>query len=250
MQDAESRNPVCNDRYARLFMDDAGLEIFRPFRSEKKANAGNVARARIIDDYLHEQLKANPGLLVVTVGAGFDSRPYRQKGGSWVEVDEPQLIAYKNEKLPIADCPNQLQRIPNDFATESIVDKLRPFAGQQPVVCVVEGVLLYLDPAARQQLFQTLRELFPHHTLICDVMQPKFLNSYARPVQSRISGLGASLSAIDKPQAVFEESGYRLLRVTSIFRRAVELGLVDIPRLVLKFMQTLCDGYSIYLLEA
>jgi O-methyltransferase involved in polyketide biosynthesis len=152
--------------------------------------------------------------------------------------------------LPIADCANPLQRIPIDFAKESLATKLAPFSGRQPVICVVEGVLLYLDPSARRQLFRILHEVFPRHTLICDVMTPEFLNSYGRRVQSRIADLGASMNAIDGPESLFRENGYRRLQVVSIFRKAVELGLINIPRLVLNFMRTLGDGYSIYLLEA
>jgi len=30
-------------------------------------------------------------------------RPYRLEGGRWTEVDSPELIAYKNERLPEPD---------------------------------------------------------------------------------------------------------------------------------------------------
>lgn len=231
-------------------MDKAGLQIFQNFKAEKKANAGNVARARIIDDHLRKEVAANPGLLVVTVGAGFDSRPYRLKGGNWLELDEPQVIAYKNEKLPIAGCPNSLIRIAVDFSLDSLHEKLAPFSKYESVIFVVEGVLLYLDPPARQYLAEALRGAFPKHTLICDLMTRKFLNSYARSVQERISDIGASLTADDEPELLFKNKGYRVLQVTSIFRRAIELGLIKMPKQLLSIMRTLADGYSIYLFAA
>jgi methyltransferase (TIGR00027 family) len=250
MQDAESPNPVCGDQFARLFMDEAGLQLFQSFKAEKKANASNVARARIIDDYLRGELAANPGVLVVTIGAGFDSRPYRVKGGVWVELDEPQLIAYKDERLPVTNCPNSLKRIPIDFTVDSLDEKLAPFAGHDSVIFVVEGVLIYLDPPACEHLAQVLRALFPKHTLVCDLMTRKFLNSYARSLRNRIAGFGASLTAPDQPELLFSEYGYRVIQVTSIYRRTIELGLTKVPLWMLNFLRTLANGYSIYLFAA
>ena len=72
MVDAESTNPVCGDTYARLFMEGRGLEVFQRFRDFKHPNASNVARARLIDDLVRDDLAQDPGRLVITLGAGFD----------------------------------------------------------------------------------------------------------------------------------------------------------------------------------
>jgi O-methyltransferase involved in polyketide biosynthesis len=89
MRDAERIDPVCGDGYAKAFMNSEGLQILEAFREETKPNASNVARHRIIDDLLREELLADRQLCVVIIGAGFDSRAYRLKGGTWVELDEP-----------------------------------------------------------------------------------------------------------------------------------------------------------------
>ncbi|MGZ5012031.1 MAG: hypothetical protein ACXV74_13830 [Methylobacter sp.] len=52
MQDAENEKSVCQDIYAEKFMDERGMEILSAFKTEKNPNAGNVARHRIIDDYI------------------------------------------------------------------------------------------------------------------------------------------------------------------------------------------------------
>ena len=61
------------------------------------------------------------------IGAGFDSRAYRLKGGTWIELDEPQVIAYKNDRLSASNCENELNRIPIDFSSESLEEKLSSF---------------------------------------------------------------------------------------------------------------------------
>ena len=50
MRDAETPHPICGDRFAKLFMNDHGMEIFGRFTGERGPNVSNVARARYIDD--------------------------------------------------------------------------------------------------------------------------------------------------------------------------------------------------------
>ena len=124
MEDSDRNHSVCNDNYAERFLDDRGRQIFEPFKSEKMPNLPNITRCRLIDDYLSAELSRNNQLNIFTIGAGFDTRPYRLAGGNWIEIDEPQIISYKNERLPVEECPNPLRRISIDFGNESLADKL------------------------------------------------------------------------------------------------------------------------------
>jgi methyltransferase (TIGR00027 family) len=142
MQDAQSGHPICDDRYAARFMDGRGLEIFRRFGAETRPNASNVARARYIDDLLRAYLAQDPHLQIVLIGCGFDSRAFRLTGGSWYEFDEPQLIAYKNERLPESQAPNPLRRVGIDFAAEPLATKLGAVPRGANPVFVIEGVTM------------------------------------------------------------------------------------------------------------
>jgi len=73
---------------------------------------------------LPAELANNDKLNVITIGAGCDTRPYRLAEGNWLEVDQPRIMSYKNEKLPVAECTSPLRRIAIDFAHESLADKL------------------------------------------------------------------------------------------------------------------------------
>src|SRR5690349_16352972 len=118
MLDAESLSPLCGDNLARLFMNEEALNFLEEFKDETGPNLGNVTRHRLIDDHLRQELLDNQALRIIIIGAGFDTRAYRLKGGSWVELDEPQVITYKDERLPVSESRNPLQRIPIDFATD------------------------------------------------------------------------------------------------------------------------------------
>jgi O-methyltransferase involved in polyketide biosynthesis len=90
MLDAAQDKPICGDDYAKLFMCEYGMAIFDRFKALELSNSSVIVRHRIMDDMLRQLLYANHELNIVTLGAGFDSRPYRLNGGHWFELDEPE----------------------------------------------------------------------------------------------------------------------------------------------------------------
>jgi len=251
MQDAERDQPVCGDTYAKAFMNEQGLQILEAFKDETRPNTSNVGRHRIIDDLLRHELEADPNLTVVIIGAGFDTRAFRLKGGTWIELDEPQVITYKDERLPAANSENELQRISIDFATESLEQKLASFSGRNPVAVVIEGVFMYLEETAIEQVLQTLHRLFPDHKLICDLMTRDFFEKNASTIHEKLTGMGAAFKfTVDNPADVFLKSGYRQVEKIPIVESAVRLGAPDIPPSVWETLQpTLPQGYDIYVFE-
>ena len=251
MQDAERDKPVCGDTYAKVFMNEQGLQILETFKDETRPNMSNVGRHRIIDDLLRQELTANPNLTVVIIGAGFDSRAFRLKGGTWIELDEPQVISYKDERLPAANSDNELHRIGIDFATDSLEQKLAPFSGQSPVTIVIEGVFMYLDEETIETLLQTVHRLFPRHKLICDLMTRDFFEKNATTIHEKLTGMGATFKfTIDNPEQLFLKHGYRQLEKIEIVEKAVLLDAGEIPPDVWQTIQpTLPHGYSVHVFE-
>ncbi|MGQ0657107.1 MAG: class I SAM-dependent methyltransferase [Chromatiales bacterium] len=251
MQDAEGPAPVCGDTYARLFMDEQALDLFEDFKNEVRPNASNVARHRIIDDILRDELAADPGLLIVIIGAGFDTRAYRLGGGNWVELDEPQLIEYKDERLPVADCANPLRRIAIDFAGEALENKLAAFASGEPVVIVIEGVFMYLEREAIRTLLSVLQGLFPRHRLVCDLMTRTFFERYAASIHKKLAALGTSFRYTpDRPEEVFLDTGYQLVSTASVVETLVRLRGPRIWMFLLKtLLRALAHGYRIHVFE-
>jgi methyltransferase (TIGR00027 family) len=251
MQDAEGENPVCGDTYAKVFMNEQGLQILETFKDETRPNASNVGRHRIIDDLLRQELITHPSLTVVIIGAGFDTRAFRLKGGTWIELDEPQVITYKEERLPESTSENELHRISIDFASDSLEQKLAPFAGRSPVVVVIEGVLMYLEEADISQSLQILRRLFPQHKVICDLMTRDFFEKNASTIHEKLTGMGATFKfAVDNPADVFLKNGYEQVEKIPIIEKSVHLQAPDIPPDGWATVQpTLPQGYDLYVFE-
>lgn len=255
MEDAERPFSVCHDTYAGRFMDEEALQIFEPFRSEKMPNISNIVRCRIIDDFISEELHKDPDTCVITIGAGFDTRPYRLEGGRWTEIDERQIIEYKNNRLPVSECKNPLQRLPIDFASDSLSAKLQDIRDSQTLVIVIEGVFMYLEPGAIRHTLEAIQQRFSSHILLCDLMKKRFFDKYAQSVHSRLNAIGGRFTSLsDDPERLFIDSHYKLTDHVPMFRRAAELGLLwkimKMPALVSVlllhvFMRDL-NGYAVY----
>jgi len=246
MQDAESAHPVVNDTYARRLMGEEGLKYWEEFKNFKMPNAGNTARAYIIDNFLKEELLINPNSTVIIIGAGLDSRAYRLNGGIWIEIDEQAVIDYKNEILTESECKNKLVRIPINFETEKLSDKLYAYSGNKHILIVVEGVLMYLTNDQRNVLLQTVSNLFPKHTLYCDLMSKKFFEKLGTPIHKKFSEYGATFKDLNtNPADLFLQYGYKQTDQVSMIQKAQELGLAKTPKFLMKLLLgKLIMGYS------
>jgi O-methyltransferase involved in polyketide biosynthesis len=164
---------------------------------------------------------------VVTIGAGFDTRPYRLTGGRWIEIDEPAIIEYKNERLPLAECPKPVSRIPIVFSTESLASRLDTIANHGPVVVVVEGVFMYLEPVAIEATLAAICGRFRRHTLLCDLMNRRFFERFAQSVHAKLMAAGGTFTARpDDPVALLRKHDYVETERIPIFGRAAELGVL------------------------
>jgi methyltransferase (TIGR00027 family) len=258
MLDAEHPRSLCNDIFAKRFMDERGMQIFEPFKSETIPNISNTVRCHIIDESIRNQLIAYPDSLIVTVGTGFDSRPYRLKGGEWVDIDEPQIILYKNEKLPIGECTNKLTRISIDFANETLTEKLKAYRKYQHVFIVIEGVFLYLENEAIETTIKQLQTLFPKHILLCDLMTKKMFEKFVQSVHDKLVAAGASFTKRpDDPSAIFKLLGYVESSCMPMQKKAAELGILwdrakipaPVAKLLYKTIMKDISGYAIHRFE-
>lgn len=248
MEDARRDRPLCGDEYAEVFMSEEGLEYFHRFDGEDAPNSSNLVRHRLIDDVVRETIAADPRRRIFTLGAGFDTRPYRLDGGRWTELDAPELIAYKNERLPASDAKNELTRIAIDLEAQSTGDALVGFATNDPVAFVVEGVLMYLTTAQILDLLDTVTGLFPNHRIVCDLMTKSMFDKYAVSMHEKLVEAHTTMTVTEHdPADLFLRSGYRLVRRMSIPEAMCHHRMPgSMPVLVLKTMfRALYKGYTI-----
>ena len=250
--DAGVSPSICSDQYAERFMTPEAWALFEPFRSLHAPNASNVTRHRMIDDLLRARLARRPDTGVVVIGAGFDTRAFRLRGGRWVELDEPGVIDLKEATLPAREAPNPLARVAITFDRDSLEEALRPFRHLAEPVVVLEGVLPYLAAAEVESLLRAIRNTLPHPTLLCDLTTRGFARSYAGKIGKRLRALGAPYGRLERePLELIEAAGFRLTSRESIAARAVAFGTLRFPRwLLATVLRSLRDGYTVASFES
>jgi len=249
--DAAKPKPLCGDTLAGRFMNDDAQRVWEEFKGFTAPNASNAARHAMIDAHLRAVLAADPGATIVIIGAGFDTRPFRLAGGRWFEFDEPEILTYKETRLPAASAPNPLVRTPVDFSRDELAKKLEIAGSPAHAHVVVEGVLMYLTRDQRAALLRTLASRFPRHTLYCDLMRKGFFERYSRPIHEKIVGMGATFTELDEqPERLFIEAGYTMTALDSATLHAVNHGSIGIPAFVVRWLlKSLRDGYLVGVFE-
>jgi methyltransferase (TIGR00027 family) len=113
---------------------------------------------------------------VVNLGAGLDTRPYRMALPStlrWIEVDFPNIITYKNEKLAGEKPVCRLERIAADLSDIPLRRSLFQRIGSesQSTLIITEGVIMYLTSADAADLSMDLFAVPSFHLWIQDYRQ-------------------------------------------------------------------------------
>jgi methyltransferase (TIGR00027 family) len=116
------------------------------------------ARTRYFDEYFRQAAEAGVRQVVI-LAAGLDSRAYRlawPDGTTIFELDQPRVLEFKREVLAEQGATPHAER--REIAVDLREDwpqALRDsgFDPSQPSAWIVEGLLIYLPAAAREQLF-------------------------------------------------------------------------------------------------
>jgi methyltransferase (TIGR00027 family) len=145
----ESDRPdsIFRDPYARRLAGERGARIGR----ELHENAWAVAiRTYLFDLAIQELLSRKLIDMVVNLGAGLDSRPYRLELSHllrWIEIDVPEIVDVKRRILSNEKPHCQLEVIAENLGDERRRRTLFSQLDQrsQQILVISEGLLIYLD---------------------------------------------------------------------------------------------------------
>lgn len=148
-----------------------------------------AVRTVIIDDFIHAAVASGTDV-ILNLGAGLDTRPYRLElpgSARFVEVDRPQLIALKEERLAGEAPRTPLERVPLDLTDVSARRALLDRVGDQAerVLVVTEGVVPYLGEADVGSLADDLAARPSFATWVVDYMSPQAMQLRSRSAHAR-----------------------------------------------------------------
>jgi methyltransferase (TIGR00027 family) len=170
------KDALFSDPLAARLAGERGRAMAGSLSTSRMTGWTVAIRTRIIDDFVAEAI-ARGADTVVNLGAGLDTRPYRlplPSALTWIEVDYPDVIAYKQDKLAGETPRCRLERIGLDLAQR---DPRRQFLGRLTgrTLVMTEGVVPYLDLDQAGALADDLRALPDLDGWIVDYVSPEAL---------------------------------------------------------------------------
>lgn len=226
----ESQRPdrLFHDPLATALAGPEGAEMLRLSEvtnpRAKQTAEYMVVRTRFVDDFLLRSMN-EPGLprtQVVMLAAGMDSRAYRLSsppGTVFYELDQPAVLALKQELLQRTEVPVPVRRIP--VAVNLLSDWIQPletagFQRAQPSIWILEGLLFYLkEPEVRRLLEGVSRCAAPSSALAADLISASFLTSpWTQPALQTMKERGMGWYwGTDDPEQFFGELGWEATAV-------------------------------------
>ena len=173
--ETQRADALFRDTHAERLAGVRGFQIAKMLaqESEQGSNPGWawVARTCLFDKFISGLLAGGTDL-VLNLGAGLDARPFRMELPStlqWIEVDLPEIVAYKAEILTNEKPRCELERIALDLSDvegrRAILRKVNACANR--IAVISEGTLVYFSPDEVATLARDLRcEPHFHHWII------------------------------------------------------------------------------------
>jgi len=240
-RETERPDALFRDPLARRLAGERGEQIAAAMTMHTKNAWSWVMRTYVFDQYIARQLAAGIDT-VLNLAAGLDTRPYRMELSPtvrWIEVDLPELLAYKEEVLAGERPRCVLERIPMDLAD---VARRRALFSQiggagKRVLVISEGLLIYLSGDDVGVLATDLARQPSFRYWICDIVSPGLLEMLRR------EGGGDELARAGAPfkfappegPEIFRRYGWQPLEVRSTFKAAGRAGRLPWPLKLFKY---------------
>jgi methyltransferase (TIGR00027 family) len=228
-------NPLYRDPLALKLAGDRGREIIKGLPKGRTSISRwmMAIRTRVIDDLIREAV-ADGVDLVLNLGAGLDTRPYRMELPSslcWVEVDRPKIIELKEARLLGEKPACKLERVSCDLADVSSRRALLASANEKGknALVLTEGVIPYLSEEEVGALASDLHKYPCFRLWIADYFSP-FVTKY-RQAQSKKMRIENAPFKFDPKDyfGFFLDHGWQAKDVRYIVDAAQKLGRLPPP---------------------
>jgi len=209
----ESRkaNPLLHDpvgeelfiKVTKSLPDDARKRIME--RKISPLLTSHIAlRARKYDDFCREFLQEYPDGLIISLGAGFDTRFWRLGGEKlkYLELDLPAVMQSKKQLLG--------KRITFSLMEESVLDEkwIQEVMKIQSehILFVAEGLFMYLPKERVVQTLARMADSFTCSRIVMEVIAEKYTRGFRKKMVERKIRKGAGSTAGDYYQFGIKEA--------------------------------------------
>lgn len=211
---SDSEGRLFSDPFAEILAGPEGLNILESAIKEVGPQPAIAIRTAFIDEKIMNAL--NSGIRqIVILAAGMDSRPFRlnfPNATKVFELDQPEVLKYKHEKLLQEKPKCDRKTIALDLRDEWQKKLIEVgFNKAEKTLWLVEGLIMYLDENQVTTLFTRINTLAaPDDILLCDIFNRYLLES---PFMEKQLNFLASLGApwkfgTNTPEQFFSDLGW------------------------------------------
>lgn len=176
-EESRRKDALFRDPYAERLAGERGRQIVRQLDAAKGSAWSIITRTAVLDELIMQAIRYGADT-VLNLAAGLDTRPYRLSlapGIRWIEVDFPEMIAYKESKLADARPQCRLERIALDLTDRAARHRLFEQLNEESrqVLVITEGLLIYLTHEDVAALAEDLHAPPHFRWWIADVLTPE-----------------------------------------------------------------------------
>jgi methyltransferase (TIGR00027 family) len=243
-QETKRPDGLFRDPYAERLEGGRGTEIARSIPEGQSHAWAWVTRTYLFDKFLRQEIE-NGADLIVNCAAGLDARPYRMElppNLAWVELDLPEILAYK-EQILAAERPRcALERIRVDLADADQRKKVlaRVASRGKRGVILTEGLLVYLSREEVGSLAGDLAGAGSLERWILDLHSPGLLRMMQKRTGKALEKAGAPFKFGPAERAgYFDPFGWQAVQVEGLLKTATRFGR---PPLLLRLLSRLPES--------
>jgi methyltransferase (TIGR00027 family) len=225
--ESERADALFRDPLAGILAGDRGRQIADEMPQPQMTSWAIVIRTCIIDDFIRYAI-AQGADTILNLGAGLDTRPYRMElPGSlaWIEVDYPDVIAFKESRLAGEMPCCELARVKLDLADMSA--RRQMLAGvnarAKKMLVLTEGVIPYLSVEDVGSLADDLRSLDRVRWWVVDYFSPQVVKYRRRQMANRMQNAPFKFEP-DDWTGFFEKHGWLCKEVRYLAEETERLG--------------------------
>lgn len=219
--ESERPDALFRDPYAARLAGVEGQAIVDHMPRGRQMAWAMIVRTQVFDEVILDKVRHGGVDLVLNLAAGLDARPWRLDLPAtlrWVDVDFPDMIAYKTAALAGETPRCRYETVATDLADATTRrDALaRATAGAARILVVAEGLLIYLGEAEVASLARDLAAMPAARWWLIDLASPRLLTwmnrSWSRQMMAgsatRFQFAPASGTAFFEPFGWTEERFY------------------------------------------
>lgn len=226
-RETERPDALFRDPYAARLAGERGFRIANTLPEGSSNEWAWVARTYLFDKFLAAEIEKGADF-VLNLAAGLDARPYRMDlpvSLEWMEVDFPEIVAYKEEMLAGEQPKCRLERLALDLSDQPARRRLFASLNERAkkIVVITEGLLIYFMPEQVASFARDLAAGMHFNSWIIDLASPGQLRLMQRTSGAHLSEAGAAFK-FGPPEGArfFAQHGWEPRDVQGLLKTAAQ----------------------------